>query len=223
MAQAVGELTEQGSPAFEAPVPALSQLLKAETADREVRSTAYQLKAARFPDFSTEIDAGSVQPASGSGREGDFPHYALSSHMAPLGLIFYTGDNLPHRFRGGDLSASTAVGTGRRSTDTELFCPLQRRPNGKAEDVVTDFLDADGTRADGRSASPSTKPGRFLSPMTSAIPSGASAPANRRAFARRFRWPIDRPSRSTLRERDRPPGSFRFAAQATTARYPPRP
>ncbi len=51
MAQAVGDLTEQGSPAFEAAVPILSQLLKAETADREVRSTAYQLKAARFPNY----------------------------------------------------------------------------------------------------------------------------------------------------------------------------
>src|SRR5580658_5848217 len=51
MAQAVGELTEQGSPAFEAAVPILSQLLKAETADREVRSTAYQLQAARFPNY----------------------------------------------------------------------------------------------------------------------------------------------------------------------------
>jgi DNA replication protein DnaC len=51
MAQAVGELTEQGSPAFEAAVPILSQLLKAETADREVRSTAYQLKADRFPNY----------------------------------------------------------------------------------------------------------------------------------------------------------------------------
>jgi hypothetical protein len=50
MAQAVGELTEQGSPAFEGALPILSQLLKAETADREVRSTAYQLKAARFPN-----------------------------------------------------------------------------------------------------------------------------------------------------------------------------
>jgi DNA replication protein DnaC len=51
MAQAVGELTEQGSPAFEGALPILSQLLKAETADREVRSTAYQLKAARFPSY----------------------------------------------------------------------------------------------------------------------------------------------------------------------------
>ena len=51
LAQAVGELTEQGSPAFEAAIPILSQLLKAETAEREVRSTAYQLKTARFPAY----------------------------------------------------------------------------------------------------------------------------------------------------------------------------
>src|SRR3546814_16788443 len=42
---------QQGSPAFEAAVPILSQLLKAETAEREVRSVAYQLKVARFPAY----------------------------------------------------------------------------------------------------------------------------------------------------------------------------
>lgn len=51
MAQAVDELTQQGSPAFEAAIPVLSQLLKAETAEREVRSRTYQLKAARFPAY----------------------------------------------------------------------------------------------------------------------------------------------------------------------------
>src|ERR1700712_5256362 len=51
MAQAVGELMEQGAPAFDAAVPILSQLLKAETAEREVRSIAYQIKAARFPTY----------------------------------------------------------------------------------------------------------------------------------------------------------------------------
>jgi len=51
MAQAVSELMEQGSPAFEAAMPVLSQLLKAELAEREVRSIAYQLKAARFPTY----------------------------------------------------------------------------------------------------------------------------------------------------------------------------
>ena len=55
MAQAVAELTEQAAPAFEAAIPILSQLLKAETAEREVRSTAYQLKTARLtgaPSFA---------------------------------------------------------------------------------------------------------------------------------------------------------------------------
>src|SRR5476651_1592532 len=70
MAQAVGELTEQGSPAFEGALPILSQLLKAETADREVRSTAYQLKTARFPNYrdlagfdfaSSEVDEALVR------------------------------------------------------------------------------------------------------------------------------------------------------------------
>ena len=51
MAQAVTDLMQQGSPAFEAAVPILSQLLKAETAEREVRSVAYQLKVARFPVY----------------------------------------------------------------------------------------------------------------------------------------------------------------------------
>ncbi|MCB8877409.1 IS21-like element helper ATPase IstB [Acidisoma silvae] len=51
MAQAVGDLIEQGAPAFEAAVPILSQLLKAEMAEREVRSIAYQIKAARFPAY----------------------------------------------------------------------------------------------------------------------------------------------------------------------------
>ena len=51
MAQAVSELIEQGAPAFDAAVPILSQLLKAEMAEREVRSISYQIKAARFPAY----------------------------------------------------------------------------------------------------------------------------------------------------------------------------
>jgi DNA replication protein DnaC len=51
MAQAAGDLIEQGAPAFETAVPILSQLLKAEVSEREVRSIAYQIKAARFPAY----------------------------------------------------------------------------------------------------------------------------------------------------------------------------
>lgn len=51
MAQAVHDLMEQGAPAFDAAVPMLSQLLKAEMAEREVRSISYHMKAARFPAY----------------------------------------------------------------------------------------------------------------------------------------------------------------------------
>jgi DNA replication protein DnaC len=63
MAQAAAELTEQGAPAFQNAIPILSQLLKAEIAEREVRSIAYQLKAARFPTYKdlTGFDFASSQ------------------------------------------------------------------------------------------------------------------------------------------------------------------
>ena len=51
MAQAADELIEQGAPAFDAALPILARLLKAEMAEREVRSIAYQIKAARFPAY----------------------------------------------------------------------------------------------------------------------------------------------------------------------------
>ena len=51
MAQAVFELAEQGAPAFESAQPMLAQLLKAETAEREVRAVAYQLKQAKLPAY----------------------------------------------------------------------------------------------------------------------------------------------------------------------------
>jgi DNA replication protein DnaC len=51
MAQAVTDLIEQGAPAFHSAMPIVSQLLKAEMAEREVRSITYQIKAARFPAY----------------------------------------------------------------------------------------------------------------------------------------------------------------------------
>ena len=51
MANAVEDLVAQGAPAFEAATPMLSQLLKAEIAEREVRSIAYHTKVARFPAY----------------------------------------------------------------------------------------------------------------------------------------------------------------------------
>ena len=51
MAHAVAELAAQGAPAFDAAQSMLGQLLKAETAEREVRSVGYQMKVARFPAY----------------------------------------------------------------------------------------------------------------------------------------------------------------------------
>ena len=51
MAQAISELAEQQGPAFKRTEPVLDDLLKAEVAEREVRSINYQMKAAKFPAY----------------------------------------------------------------------------------------------------------------------------------------------------------------------------
>jgi len=51
MAQAIGELAAQEAPAYSHAEPLLDTLLKAEVAEREVRSINYQMKAARFPAY----------------------------------------------------------------------------------------------------------------------------------------------------------------------------
>ena len=51
MADSITSLTEQASPAYQQAVPILEALLKAEVAEREVRSINYQMKVARFPVY----------------------------------------------------------------------------------------------------------------------------------------------------------------------------
>ena len=51
MADTIGNLAEQGAPAYRQAIPILETLLKAEVAEREVRSINYQMKAARFPVY----------------------------------------------------------------------------------------------------------------------------------------------------------------------------
>jgi DNA replication protein DnaC len=51
MAQAIDELAQQQGPAFNKAKPILADLLKAEVAEREVRSINYQMKVARFPSY----------------------------------------------------------------------------------------------------------------------------------------------------------------------------
>lgn len=51
MRQSVQDLSLQNAPAWQHAQPMLETLLKAEVADREVRSVAYQMSAARFPAY----------------------------------------------------------------------------------------------------------------------------------------------------------------------------
>lgn len=51
MAQAIEELASQGSPAYQGAQSILDSLLKAEVAEREVRSVNYQIKVAKFPAY----------------------------------------------------------------------------------------------------------------------------------------------------------------------------
>ena len=51
MAESVANLAEQASTVYQQAVPILETLLKAEVAEREVRSINYQMKAARFPAY----------------------------------------------------------------------------------------------------------------------------------------------------------------------------
>ncbi|WP_016956484.1 IS21-like element helper ATPase IstB [Catenovulum agarivorans] len=51
MASSITELASQNSPAYQRAQPILETLLKAEIADREVRSITYQMKAAKFPVY----------------------------------------------------------------------------------------------------------------------------------------------------------------------------
>ncbi|UQY43563.1 PQQ-dependent sugar dehydrogenase [Mixta hanseatica] len=73
------------------------------------------------------------------------PDYALSSHVAPLGLMFYTGTSLPEKYHGGAFISEhgswdrTPLNGYRVS-----FVAFQNgRPVGKPEPVVTGFLSDD--------------------------------------------------------------------------------
>jgi DNA replication protein DnaC len=51
MADTIAHLAEQASPVYQQALPVLDTLLKAEVAEREVRSINYQMTAARFPAY----------------------------------------------------------------------------------------------------------------------------------------------------------------------------
>ncbi|WP_267396646.1 MULTISPECIES: sorbosone dehydrogenase family protein [unclassified Sphingomonas] len=74
------------------------------------------------------------------------PDYALSSHVAALGLTFYTGTNLPARYRGGAFIGEHGSWDRDELNGYKIaFVPFANaRPSGIAEDFLTGFVGADG-------------------------------------------------------------------------------
>jgi glucose/arabinose dehydrogenase len=73
------------------------------------------------------------------------PDYALSSHVAPLGLAFYTGTNLPEAYRGGAFVGEHGSWNRPNLNGYKVaFVPFKDgKPDGVAQDVVTGFLNGD--------------------------------------------------------------------------------
>ena len=79
------------------------------------------------------------------------PDYSLSSHVAPLGLAFYTAALLPAQFRGGAfIGEHGSWDRGHLNGYKVVYVPFAGgRPSGKPVDAVTGFIDANG-KARGR-------------------------------------------------------------------------
>jgi glucose/arabinose dehydrogenase len=115
------------------------------------------------PDYLTSVRAGAFYgwPYSYYGQHVDprvmpqrpdlvaraiAPDYALSSHVAALGLTFYTGASMPASFRGGAFIGEHGSWDRHRFNGYEVvFVPFSNgRPSGMAQDFLTGFLTGDG-------------------------------------------------------------------------------
>jgi len=74
------------------------------------------------------------------------PDYALSSHVAPLGLVFYSASALPAKYQGGAFVGEHGSWDRDQFNGYKVvFVPFSGgRPNGTAEDFVTGFLNDKG-------------------------------------------------------------------------------
>ncbi len=115
------------------------------------------------PDYLTSVQDGAFYgwPYSYFGRHVDTrvqpprpdlvaraiaPDYALGTHVAPLGLVFYQGKLLPPRYSGGAFIGEHGSWNRKpRSGYKVVFVPFaDGRPAGNPEDVLTGFVDAEG-------------------------------------------------------------------------------
>src|SRR6185312_6447934 len=74
------------------------------------------------------------------------PDYALGSHTASLGLVFYDGDLFPVEFRGGAFVGQHGSWNRKPPSGYKvIFVPFKDgKPSGMPRDVLTGFLNNDG-------------------------------------------------------------------------------
>ena len=80
------------------------------------------------------------------------PDYALGSHVAPLGLVFYGGSLLPQQYRGGAFIGEHGSWNRKpKSGYKVVFVPFAGgKPSGLPQDFLTGFLTSDEADARGR-------------------------------------------------------------------------
>jgi glucose/arabinose dehydrogenase len=115
------------------------------------------------PDFMTSVQDGAFYgwPYSYYGQHVDarvtpqrpdlvaravVPDYALGTHTASLGLVFYRGNLLPQRYAGGAfIGQHGSWNRSPRSGYKVVFVSFANgHPKGVPEDVLTGFVDAQG-------------------------------------------------------------------------------
>jgi len=131
------------------------------------------------PDYMTSVKDGGFYgwPYSYYGRHVDVrvqpprpdlvekalvPDYALGSHTASLGLVFYRGDLFPLRYRGGAFVGQHGSWNRKPVSGYRvIFVPFSGgQPSGKPEEILTGFVDGEqqalgrpvGVAVDGRGA-----------------------------------------------------------------------
>jgi len=121
-----------------------------------------EIGADLVPDYLTSVKDGGFYgwPYSYYGRHVDHrvmpqrpdlvakalvPDFALTSHVAPLGLLFYTGSNLPAHYRGGAFIGEHGSWDRTPLSGYEVsYVPFANgRPTGTKEPVVTGFASKD--------------------------------------------------------------------------------
>jgi glucose/arabinose dehydrogenase len=112
--------------------------------------------------YGRHVDERAQPPRPDLVEKAIVPDYALGSHTASLGLVFYDSDLLPQRYRGGAFVGQHGSWNRQPLAGYRvIFIPFANgRPTGKPEEILTGFVDEQehalgrpvGVAVDGRGA-----------------------------------------------------------------------